>query len=335
MLVPLQPNRRFQHKCVTVPRNKRSELKPYIGRARADHGVRTHVQIYFSTIVAQMEWVTANSYITIGDSTAKQLMLPQGARASPPLAIALGIHLVALQLQRLLSPLGYDRLPTLPAARWAAAPQRLRVARLFARVVRQYIDDVGSLCPIITNVPSTSDDVALLMDLLENDVPVLTGMPTFPAPLSLELQTDGPGSWGRKYLETYVATSDTGYPSLEHFQKDLAALRDPTSYISHMQDSGSHLLSGAHQLPITIGGLARSMQNTDTGPARRRNGALALTRTSHANLRHGVSLRLILHALHRRHAQHLRKRDYAAAAATNDTTTKLRHLGSSPDMADF
>ena len=40
---------------------------------------------------------------------------------------------------------------------------------------------------IITNIPSTADDVDLLMDLLENDVPILTGMPTFPSPFSLEL----------------------------------------------------------------------------------------------------------------------------------------------------
>ena len=188
-------------------------------------------------------------------------MIPQGARASPPHAIALGIHLVALQLLRLLHPLGYERLPTLTDAAWVTAPQRLRVACLFAHdiVVRQYIDDVGSLSPVIAGVASIAEDAALLVDLLEGDLPVLTGMPTFPSPLSLELQGDGPGSWGRKYLETYVAISPEGYPSLEHFQKDLAALRDPDSYISHMQDSGSHLLSVAHWLPIVIGGLVCTM----------------------------------------------------------------------------
>ena len=331
----MQSNLRYMHKCVTVPRNKHSELKPYIGRAHADHSTRTHVQVYFSTIMNHMEWVTDNSYITIGNSTAKQLMLPQGARASPPLAIALGLYLVHQQLQRLLNPLGYTKLPTLSGREWTQAPQRLRVARLFASCVRQYIDDVGSLTPVLSGVPSTTDDADLLLDLLEHPTPLLTGHPTFPAPLSLELQTDGPGSWGRKYLETYVAISSSGYPSLEHFQKDLASLRNPSSHVSHMQDAGSHLLTDAHWLPIVIGAIARAVQCCDPGPARRHNVMLAVTRTCHSILRHGIPYSIVLRALVRRQSKYVRVHDYAAAAAVNDTITKFRRRGRHPDLDDL
>ena len=325
VIVPLQTDTRYLHQCVSVPRHKKSEHKPYIGKTKQDHTARTHVQVYFSTIMDQMRWITDNSFITIGDTTFRQLMLPQGARGSPPLAIALGIQLVWTQRQRLLSVSGHTELPTLTPTEWPLAPQNLRVARLFSNCIRQYIDDVGVLLPILENVPTTRDDADMLMDLLESQSPELTLMPTFPHPLSLEQQLDAPGSWAHKYLETYVKVT-AHYASLQHFQKDLDDLKDDDTRVSHMQDSRSHLLSTEHWLPMAIGGFARAVQCVDIGQhMRQHNASLALIRTAESQRQHGIPRSTTLRALDRRHSRHLRNGDISAVNAVQHTLDLLRN----------
>ena len=152
----------------------------------------THVEIYWSTLVAQLRWVVANAFIRIGNKITRQLTVPQGAHESPSLAAALVIVYVAVKIERLLLLGGETIMPSLTPAEWRTANIYLRVARLLMNCVAEYVDDVGVLIPVLQSVPQTLLDAALAISEIHDNAPILSRQPTFPDPLVLKREIAGP-----------------------------------------------------------------------------------------------------------------------------------------------
>ena len=129
----------------------------------------------------------------MGDKLIIQTTIPQGAQEGPPLAMSYAIVLALDKLKHLLLPLGHQRVPTLtPPDRWNTAPPALRVARLLVGCVSQLMDDLAVLVPYHPHHPHTWDDVRGVLSEIHHRHPVITGVPTFTAPLDLKVMTDGP-----------------------------------------------------------------------------------------------------------------------------------------------
>ena len=179
--MPGQIGQEWRAGRVTVPRNKRSPDKPYFGHCRDN--AKSHVEVHWRTMYEEAFWCADNAYIRIGKLIAKQLKLPQGYQMSPPLAIAHSIMLVHIKYLRLKAAgiLEPDRLNMINA-----------VIRLLSSCVAQYMDDVAAHFPYLLSRPDTHYAALFAMSEVHDLSPILTGLPTYPHPLQLIKEVDGP-----------------------------------------------------------------------------------------------------------------------------------------------
>ena len=169
----------WKAKCVSTPKAKHQDRKPYLGNLK--HSTDTYVQVYPSTIIRQAQFNTKNAYIRIGNDLAKQNTLAQGEHGSPLGAQCVSLMDIDLKHLRLLH---MARGPTTPLTCTVT-----RVTRLLCVCVAQLMDDIATLIPYFTDDPTTISDADMAISEIYDERPTLTGVPTFPAPLILEKQT--------------------------------------------------------------------------------------------------------------------------------------------------
>lgn len=182
-LVPTQHalNPAWRAGCVTIPRRRSSPDKPYVGRSRDPP--QTHVEVHLSTMWKCAMWTADHAFICMGDHVIKQLTAPQGAHLSPALAQTHSLVLVHYK---------YLRLCSVAEARPELAPTVRRVIKLLCNCVVQYMDDVAATFPYLTNSPESLHAALFAMSEVHDSMPYLSRMPTFPPPLQLLREVDGP-----------------------------------------------------------------------------------------------------------------------------------------------
>ena len=167
--------------CVTTPKVKSQEQKPYLGASH--HEETSHAQVYPSVIIDQCVFATDNAFVQCGNRLAKQKTLAQGEHGSPLAAQCTSVMYVDLKHTRLRAMIaagvpGHTMTDTLT-----------RVTRILTTCVAQLMDDIATLAPYFTDDPESAQDIVLALSEIYHSRPILTGVPTFPAPLELEQMT--------------------------------------------------------------------------------------------------------------------------------------------------
>jgi hypothetical protein len=168
--------------CVTTPKRKSQEERPYLGTSR--HDLKTHVQVYMSTIIKQCIFATGNAFIQIGNKRARQLTIPQGEHGSPLAAQCVSIMHVDMKRIRL------QHIAENAATQDDTARVR-RLMRILETCVSQLMDDIAALIPYFTTDHASRDDVRRALSEIYDAHPATSGVATFPAPLILEMSVAG------------------------------------------------------------------------------------------------------------------------------------------------
>ena len=135
----------------------------------------------------EADWAAEHAYILIGNVLLRQITTPQGGHMSPPTAIAHSMMLVHLKYLRLESQF-HAALHTNPTR----ATKIRDVISLLQNCVCQYMDDVACHFPYLRNHPYTLEVATLALSEVHDTIPLLSGTATFPSPLQLIREVDGP-----------------------------------------------------------------------------------------------------------------------------------------------